>query len=356
MKRFVVFLIFLVLVAGGVGAFWYFSREKAPLVVVSPPEVEETSEGVFAVELNEVGESVLLPPTAQVYQTWNNCGPATVSMILSFYGIKKSQAEIASDLRPYQNPKGDNDDKTIFPQEFADYVKQFGLESIYRVGGDVELLKKFLANGLPVVVKQWLHRGEDIGHFRIVRGFDESQKVFISDDSYDGPNRKISFSDFEKLWQPFNYGYILVYVPESQEIVEAILGEAIDPAVAYQRAVKKAQLESNYFNLSVSFYHLGDYQKSVEAFAKVEGQLPRRMLWYQIEPILAYQELGKFDKVLALTEKILNGGNRAFSELYQIRGEVFLALGEKEKARLEFEKAVRYNTNYQPSKEALSKL
>ena len=303
-----------------------------------------------------MGERALLPPTVQVYQTWNNCGPATVSMILSFYGIKKSQAEIGKDLRPYQNPKGDNDDKTIFPKEFADYVSQFGLKSLYRVGGDLELLKTFLANGLPVVVKQWLHQGEDIGHFRIVRGFDERQKVFLTDDSYDGPNRKISFSDFDELWQPFNYGYILVYPPELQKMVEVILGEAIDPVYAYQKAAERAEREENFFNLATSFYHLGEYQKSVEAFEKVESQLPRRMLWYQIEPILSYQSLGRFDKVLALTDNILNGGNRAFSELYQIRGEIFLAQGDKEKARLEFEKAVKYNINYQPAKEGLAKL
>lgn len=266
---------------GGGFALWYLSREKTTEVVVSPSEVKEIEEGVFAVELNEVGESALLPPTAQVYQTWNNCGPAAVSMILSFYGIQKSQAEIGEEMRPYQNPHGDNDDKTIFPQEFADYVKRFGLESIYRVGGDTELLKKFVANGLPVVVKQWLHQGEDIGHFRIVRGFDATQKVFLTDDSYDGPNRKIKFLDFEELWQSFNYGYIVVYPKDSQAVVEAILGDDINP---------------------------------------------------------------------------LNGGNRAFSELYQIRGECFLALGEKEKARVEFEKAVHYNVNYQPAKEALLKL
>ncbi len=345
----VVFLV-LVLIAGGALVFWHFSPREAPPVVVSPPgelEVEEVKEGVSEVKLQKVGESVLLPPTAQVYQTWNNCGPATVSMILSFYGIQKSQAEIGQDLRPYQNPRGDNDDKTIFPEEFSEYVKQFGLESLYRVGGDRELLKKLLANGLPVVVKQWLHLGEDIGHFRIVRGFNISKKVFITDDSYDGPNRRISFSDFEKLWQPFNYGYILVYPSESKEIVEAILAEAIDPQAAYQKAVERAERGSNYFNLATSFYHLGKYQKSIAAFEKIEKRLPPRMLWYQIEPILAYQKLGEFDRVFALTDKVLNGGNNAFSELYQIRGEVFSALGEKEKARVEFEKAVKYNVNYE---------
>jgi predicted negative regulator of RcsB-dependent stress response len=50
----------------------------------------------------------------------------------------------------------------------------------------------------------------------------------------------------------------------------------------------------------------------------------------------------------------LDGGNRAFSELYQIRGEVFLAQGQRERAKEEFEKALLYNRNYKPAKEALA--
>lgn len=331
-----------------------------------PPKVEETEKDDKEpqVVLKEIGEEKILSPPKQVYQTFNNCGPATVSMILSYYGISKSQQEIGEQLRPYQNPRGDNDDKTIFPQEFADYIKGLELLSYYRVAGDLELLKLFISNDFPVVVKQWLHKGEDIGHFRIVRGYKESEKFLITDDSYDGPNRKISDEDFLNLWQPFNYAYIVVAPEDKREVVEAILAERTNSDFAYNRAVeislKELEEDPNsiypLFNLSTSYYHLRDYQKSAEYFEKVEGKLPRRMMWYQIEPILAYKELKNYERVFELTTKILTTGNLAFSELYQIRGEIHLEQGEIGEAWGQFERALRYNENYLPAKEALESL
>lgn len=343
------------------------SLEKREPEQSLPPKVEESGkedEGPQVVVLKEIGEEKILSPTKQVYQTFNNCGPATVSMILSYYGINKSQQEIGEQLRPYQNPKGDNDDKTIFPQEFADYIKGLGLLSYYRVAGDLELLKLFINNDFPVVVKQWLHKDEDIGHFRIVRGYKGSKKFLITDDSYDGPNRKILDEDFLNLWQPFNYAYIVVATEEKKEVVEAILAERTNSDFAYNRAVEVAlkELEEDpnsmypLFNLSTSYYHLKDYQKSVEYFEKVEKRLPRRMMWYQIEPILAYKELKNYERVFELTTKILTTGNLAFSELYQIRGEIYLAQGKIGEAQGQFERALRYNENYLPAKEALESL
>jgi predicted negative regulator of RcsB-dependent stress response len=57
-----------------------------------------------------------------------------------------------------------------------------------------------------------------------------------------------------------------------------------------------------------------------------------------------------------MTQEILEDGNRAFSELYLIRGNIFLTRGEKERAKEEFEKAVQYNSNFIPAKEALQNL
>ena len=54
----------------------------------------------------------IIPKASHTYQTFNNCGPATLSITLSHYGINVSQEELGNKMRPYQHPKGDNDDKT----------------------------------------------------------------------------------------------------------------------------------------------------------------------------------------------------------------------------------------------------
>jgi tetratricopeptide (TPR) repeat protein len=166
------------------------------------------------------------------------------------------------------------------------------------------------------------------------------------------------------MWQPFNYDYIIVFKKDSEEKVKAILGQEWDETASWQNALKRAQEEHKIspdnvyplFNISVASFHLGDYQASVEAFEKVEGRLPRRMLWYQIEPILAYQKLGDYDRVFAIIQRVLDNGNRAFSELYLIRGEIYLEQGDEQKARQEFEQALFYNKNLKAAQGALDAL
>lgn len=306
----------------------------------------------------------IVPLKTHTYQTFNNCGPATLSMILSFYGIEKTQKELGENMRPYQNPKGDNDDKTIFSEEFGIWVEKNGLNAITRVNGDIELLKKFTSSGFPVVVKTWLHRNNDIGHFRIVKGYDETQNVIIQDDSYEGPNRKISYNDFLYMWQPFNYNYTIVYPKEEEHKIKAILAEEFEEINAWKNALERAKQEAELnssnmypkFNMAASHYHLGEYEKTVELYESIQNSLPKRMLWYQIEPILAYQKLHAYDKVFEVTNNILENGNRAFSELYIIRGQVLMERGHEQEAKDQFELAVKYNKNYETTKDYLSKL
>ena len=358
----------LLLLIGGGFLYLQFFRQPPPLeekfVVEELPAPVASPEASPSITLAQPGERAFLPGTKIAYQTFNNCGPATLSMILSYFNIYKTQKELGDEMRPYQHSQGDNDDKTIFPYEFVAWVEKFGLKAIYLPNGSLELIKLFLANEIPVVVKTWLRPNEDIGHFRIIRGFDEGAKVLIDDDSYFGPNRRLSYFDFMSMWQPFNYAYIPVYKPEKEEIVMAILGQDKDPSVAYWKAINRAQKESQLdpdsvypvYNLSTSYYHVGEYEKSVIEFEKVESRLPRRMIWYQIEPILAYKKLGNFDRVFEISNWLFEHGNRAFSELYQIRGEIYLEKGEKEAAKREFELALQYNKNFQPAKEAIQTL
>lgn len=369
-KAILLMVLFAALIGGG---YFYISNRQGPSLetkFVQETRKQDREEKVTEengwkeIQLKEPGEYVLLNETKQAYQTFNNCGPATLSMILSYYGVYVSQKELGDKMRPYQNPKGDNDDKTIFTYEFAEWIEKYGLRAKKRVNGDIELLKLFLANEIPIVVKTWLRVDEDIGHFRIVRGFDEAKGVIIQGDSYHGPNKKIPYFDLLLMWQPFNYDYIVVYKEDQEEIVMAILGEEKDENVAYQNALEKAKKERNLdpqniypvFNFSTANYHLGNYEESVRAFEEVESRLPKRMLWYQIEPIRSYFELGDYSRVLQIIDRVLNTGNRAFSELYQIRGEVYLAKGEKEKVKEQFELALFYNKNFSEAKISLEKL
>lgn len=306
----------------------------------------------------------ILDTNYHVFQSFNNCGPAALSMALSHYGINQSQEVLGQSLRPYQNPQGDNDDKSVTLGELAKESKKYGLIPYYRPNGNMKLIEQFIAHDIPVITRTWLSENEDIGHYRVVKGYDQSTQTVIQDDSLQGKNLSYSYDGFNAIWKKFNYEY-LVLIPENKMgVAEQILEEDVNEKQSWQKAVENIENELitnpndiyNRFNLSVALYNTKDYKRSAEEFEKVEQQLPFRTLWYQIEPIKAYYELGNYDRVFAITDAVLNTYNRAFSELYILRGKVYKKQGNIELARNEFEKAVFYNNNLSEAQEALSTL
>jgi tetratricopeptide (TPR) repeat protein len=283
-------------------------------------------------------------------------------MALSYYGINKSQAELGFELRPYQNPQGDNDDKSVTLEELAEKSKEYGFVPYHRPNGNIEIIKLFITYDIPIITRTLLHENEDIGHYRVVKGYDSAEQNIIQDDSLQGKNLRYSYEYFNALWKQFNYEYLVLVPADKVDIAKVILEEDIDGKIAWQKAVQSSENELNAnpnniyarFNLSVALYNVGEYQRSVEEFEKVENLLPFRTLWYQIEPILAYYELGNYDRVFQITDGILNKYNRAFSELYILRGNIYKNQDNIEAARSEFQKAVFYNVNLRSAQDALN--
>jgi len=331
------------------------TQENLPRIKKDPVVVKNDSIKIGQ-QLAPLPLTYEIPSAAYVGQTFNNCGPATLSMVMSYFGKSVSQDVLRDQIRPYNNPQGGVDDKSLFADEFVKYAKQYGFEGIQRPDGDVTLLKTLIANDIPIIVRTWLHPNEDIGHFRIVRGYDENG--FIQDDSYEGRGLRFDYATFEQMWKPFNHGYIVIFPKEKEEQVFSILGGVINERKAYLSSLQSNWNENDgyeLFNLSAANYHLGDYQKAVAFFEKAQVKgLPSRMLWYQIEPIEAYLKIKNYTKVFELTDIVLNNGNLAFSELYFLRGQAYLEQGQKEMARGEFDKAIKYNKSFEEKVKAIS--
>lgn len=365
----------LVLITVGVAYFFTFRTgnevgiaesvfESIQQLEIEEDEARESQEKKNTIALKPMPSQKTLGNINHVYQTFNNCGPASLSMILSYFGVYESQQSIGQDLRPFQNSIGDNDDKSVTLDELAEKSEDFGFVPYYRPGGSIEILKLFITYDIPIITRTWLKVDEDIGHYRVVKGFNDSQKFLIQDDSMQGKDLRFTYNEFNELWKKFNYEY-LVLVPKSRvQIAEQILGDNLDYTTAWESAVtlSQANLKGDptdvqaRFNLSVALYNVGRYEESIQEFEKVQSSIPKRTLWYQIEPILSYYETGNYDRVFEITNNIFNSGNRAFSELYQVRGDIYLEQGNHELARTEFEKAVLYNDNYEPAQEALKDL
>lgn len=335
------------------------SVDSSPLTTATP----NPSDAVSPLSL-EVPPRALIMLPVHYFQTFNNCGPATLAMVVTYQGVPRTQQQLGNELRPYQNAAGDNDDKSVTLEELAAKAEELGLVAYHRPVGDIALLEQLTSRGIPVITRTWTQVDEDIGHYRVVTGYDRTQGVIYQDDSLQGKEIAISNSDFLTMWEKFNYEYLLVIKPEDRALVETILGERVNEQVSWQRAADQARVKLTSqpddiyarFNLSVALYHLGDYQGSVVAFEAVEDKLPKRTLWYQLEPLKAYYQLGQHQSVLVRSEEILQNGNRAYAELYHLRAQVFLAQRNKSAARQQLEQAVLYNQNYKPARELLSSI
>lgn len=309
-------------------------------------------------------QQAVISQKTHVFQTFNNCGPASLSMLLSYYDYTVSQNDIGAKLRPYQHPTGDNDDKSVSVAELAEESKNYNLIPYYLPNGNLDLLKKLISNGMPVLVRTWLHPNEDIGHYRIVRGYDDITQEIIQDDSYEGKNLRYSYKVFNEIWQPFNYEYLVLARPDQVQLIDTIIGEDISEQIAWTNAYERAVEEEKQapanaypiFNQAVALYHLGRYQESIAKFEQSQNRLPPRMLWYQIQPIKSYLENKQYDKVFELTSAILNNNNRGYTELYLLRGQAYKEQGKTDAARNEFQQAVFYNVNSEEAKRALAEL
>lgn len=339
------------------------NNQDKPNESTNSENVENDTQPV-EVNLKPLPTQKILSNDYHVFQSFNNCGPAALSMALSYYGINKSQQELGNALRPYQNPQGDNDDKSVTLEELALKGEELGFVAYHRPNGNFELLSQFINNDMPVITRTWLKPNEDIGHYRVVKGFNNTNRTFLQDDSLQGANLVYTIEEFDSIWKQFGYEYLVLVPKEKNDIAQQILGENVDIDVAWEKSLEywQTQVQQNptdthsRLNLSVAYYMNGQYDESVKEFEAVENDISFRTLWYQIEPILAYVELQQYYKVFDITDSILNNHNRAFSELYLIRGEIYKKQGNTQAAKSEFEKAVLYNVNMKKAHGALNSL
>ncbi len=301
------------------------------------------------------GPSALLAGVRHEQQTWNNCGPATVSMLLSYFGRVETQRQAARFLKP------DREDKNVSPDELIAYAQSLGFEARVIVGGDLNLIRTFVANGLPVIVETWFipEPNDEMGHYQLVIGYDEDELIFY--DSYQGPDVRAPVAQFDPLWKVFNRTLVIAYSTPISPLVEAILGERADERVMYERALAQAQAEAAadprdkfaWFNIGTNLLALGDAAGAADAFDEARAlELPWRMMWYQFGPYAAYFEQGRYADVIELANTTLRRVKNLEESLYW-RGRALAAIGNLKTAHADFKAALRFNPHYAAAREAL---
>ena len=307
-----------------------------------------------------------------IAQGFNNCGPANLAINLNFYGNTTTQVEAAAFLKP------NSEDRNVSPWQMVDYVnEQTDLRAFVGSGGDLELIKLFLANGLPIVIEKGYELESEgwLGHYLTMFAYDDDKQEFLSLDTNLGPwdssGRVDSYEMVEHYWQQFNYTFFVVYPPEKEPLVQELLGpDMLDTAVMWQKATERAQSEIEadpenaftWFNLGESLTRLGEltgemsyYESGANAFdqARTLG-IPPRIVWYQFRPYIAYMKVGRYQDILDLAEVTLSSqGGRNVEETYLYQGHALAFLGDGQGAIDAYEQALRLNKYFYPAQWAL---
>jgi tetratricopeptide (TPR) repeat protein len=316
-----------------------------------------------------------LPPTVRLsglthaWQTWNNCGPATLAMNLSYFGSRTTQAEVAATLRPFK------DDKNVNPEELVAYARTQGFRALARVNGSPETLRQLLSAGMPVLVETWYEPkpNDGMGHYRLLVGYDDSAREWIAYDSYDSHGLvkgqpyagiRLPYAEVARDWPVFNRTYLLIYDEVRAAAVEQVVGGDLDDAAMWARALAAAETEVAqkpddpfaWFNLGTGLTALGRFDEAASAYDRArQVGLPWRMLWYQFGPFRAYYETGRYDEVSALADATLRTAKHV-EELFFWRGLAQQAKGDLPSARASWERALELNPNYADAQAALAAL
>jgi tetratricopeptide (TPR) repeat protein len=330
------------------------------------PTEEELPTVTPTASRSPVPSSVMLPFDKHESQGWNNCGPASLSMMLNFWGWDGNQTRIANALKP------NREDKNVMPYELERYVLENTAYGVFnRNAGTLEDLRQLLAHGFPVLLEKGLivpYRKDLgwMGHYTFVVGYDDDQGIIMTQDSYNGPDYPVDYDALMYDWRAFNYIYLVIYPREREAEVRDILGPNADADVNSLTALDLARREAAvlqgealafaYFNLGTTHVARKEYVDAAFSYdmARLIG-LPWRMLWYQTGPYFAYYYAGRYQDVIDLANATLYVQEN-LEESWYWRGMAYYQLGERQKAIDDWREALIRHPGFAPALEQLTLL
>lgn len=309
----------------------------------------------------------------------NYCGPSNLAMALSYWGWEGDHDEAAKGVRT------NNKDKNVMPYEMVDFAnQQEGISALTRVGGDLELVKRLIAAGFPVVLEKGPHFRDItyqvtwMGHYQTLTGYNDAEGYFIAQDSYIEPDYQQPYNELIDEWRSFNYTYIVIYPEHLENDVLNLLGPDANEDQNIRRALKKAQDElyqtngvDQFFamyNYGTNLVKLRDYTGAAKAYDQAFAMYdalpqdltirPYRILWYQTGPYLAYYYTGRYTDVIQKAThnsiEMVRDDTPALEESFYWMGKAKIAIGDKSGGIEDLRTCLVYHQDFQPCVDALN--
>jgi predicted double-glycine peptidase len=134
------------------------------------------------------------------------CGPATLKIVMDYYGVIKSEKEVAKRC-------GRDSRLGINDISIKNAAENYGFKAEIKNKASFNDIQKWLNKGVPVIVN-WFTRGRadydnsevSDGHYSAVMGLDR-QNIYLQDPEI-GTMRTIKRDDFLRVWFDFKNDYI----------------------------------------------------------------------------------------------------------------------------------------------------
>ncbi|GGR09920.1 C39 family peptidase [Deinococcus ruber] len=132
-----------------------------------------------------------LPGMPIIHQGYNQCGPASLQMVLAYWGLGMDQVVIGSLTKP--SPRA-----YMSVQAIGGFASSIGLASTTVRGASLQMIRSLVAQGIPVIALSYYDTVGVVPHWRVVSGFDDRQGVVFVHDPLAG-YIAIRYQDFETL-------------------------------------------------------------------------------------------------------------------------------------------------------------
>ncbi len=305
------------------------------------------------------------------YQTFNNCGPANLSMNLTFWGWPTTQAVTKAGLRTHE------DDRNVMLSEMRDFViEKTSLSALFRYGGTLDTVKRLVSNGYPILLERG-HTDPDngwMGHYSIVTAYDDARQTVRIPDTLLGV-MTLGYDELMLDWAHFDGIYLVIYPPEREAEVLALLGPDADPARNLQNTLDQVtaripqvsgrELFFAWYSRGSILVEMQNYIEAAQAYDQAfaiyaelpAGERPWRMTWYQVGAYPAYYYTGRYQDCLDLAMQTLsNKRSPELPESWYWAGRAAAALQMTDDANSYYRKALEYHPGWALPLEGLAEL
>lgn len=125
------------------------------------------------------------------------CGPASLKMVLEYYGIEKTEDELAK-MAGYVPTQG------VKAKGLIDTAKGLGLNSFCKDYSEIKDLREYVIDKKIPVIVDWF--SEDDGHYSVVVDIDD-RNIYLQDPEL-GNLRTLEIETFNRVWFDFPGNYL----------------------------------------------------------------------------------------------------------------------------------------------------